>query len=239
MRNPFKPTAGATPPLLVGRDDVLEEFVESLDDGPGAPGRLTLFTGPRGVGKTVMLSEVGDVALRRGWITLAETATPGLVGRLHPAVVRTLHELDPVSAPRRSLTGINLSVVGGGFGMSAPPAEVVEWRNDLRKLLDVLESRSSGLLITVDEVHTSCAKAPRLNGPRDGVGGPFGCRPHVPRGDGAGRGGVVDQCDRRSPRRDAGLRRCLSPAADGGRRHSRHASWLCRFLDPVHAGIPA
>lgn len=155
MRNPFKPTAGATPPLLVGRDDVLEEFVESLDDGPGAPGRLTLFTGPRGVGKTVMLSEVGDVALRRGWITLAETATPGLVGRLHPAVVRTLHELDPVSAPRRSLTGINLPLVGGGFGMSAPPAEVVEWRNDLGKLLDVLESRSSGLLITVDEVHRS------------------------------------------------------------------------------------
>ncbi len=44
--NPFKPTAGATPPLLVGRDDTLEEFAESLDDGPGAPARLALFTGP-------------------------------------------------------------------------------------------------------------------------------------------------------------------------------------------------
>ncbi len=62
-RNPFRPTAGATPPLLVGRDDAMEEFTESLEDGPGAPGRLALFTGPRGVGKTVMLTEVGDQAL--------------------------------------------------------------------------------------------------------------------------------------------------------------------------------
>ena len=34
MANPFKPTAGATPPLLVGRSRVIEEFLESLDDGP-------------------------------------------------------------------------------------------------------------------------------------------------------------------------------------------------------------
>ena len=56
MTNPFKPTAGATPPLLVGRDRVIEEFLESLDDGPGAPGLLELITGARGVGKTVMLT---------------------------------------------------------------------------------------------------------------------------------------------------------------------------------------
>ena len=45
MANPFKPTAGATPPLLVGRNRVIEEFLESLDDGPGAPGLLELITG--------------------------------------------------------------------------------------------------------------------------------------------------------------------------------------------------
>lgn len=36
-RNLFKPTARAAPPLLVGRQDVIEEFVESIEDGPGAP----------------------------------------------------------------------------------------------------------------------------------------------------------------------------------------------------------
>jgi len=32
---------------LVGRDGVLEDFVEALEDGPGASGRATLYTGAR------------------------------------------------------------------------------------------------------------------------------------------------------------------------------------------------
>lgn len=152
-RNPFRPTAGATPPLLVGRDDVLEEFAESLDDGPGAPARLALFTGARGVGKTVMLTEVGDQALRRGWVTLAETATPGMIGRLQHATTRLLHEIDPTTAPGRPLTGVTLPVIGGGATFAAPPAAVSEWRHELGLLLEVLARQGTGLLVTVDEVH--------------------------------------------------------------------------------------
>lgn len=152
-RNPFKPTAGATPPLLVGRDDALEDFAESLADGPGAPGRLTIFTGARGVGKTVMLTEVANEALKEGWVALSETATPGLIERLSHAATRHLNELDPSTAPRRALTGVTLPVIGGGMTVSARPAEVVGWREQAGRLLDVLEGRGTGLLITVDEVH--------------------------------------------------------------------------------------
>lgn len=154
MRNPFRPTAGSTPPLLVGRDDVLAEFGDSLDDGPGSPARLALFTGPRGIGKTVMLTETDRLARQRGWITLAETATPGMVLRLQHATTRALQDADPTTAPSRKLTGITLPVIGGGLSISAPPTEVVEWRSGLSHLLDVLESRGTGLLLTVDEVHS-------------------------------------------------------------------------------------
>lgn len=152
-RNPFRPTAGSTPPLLVGRDGVLQEFGDSLDDGPGSPARLALFTGPRGIGKTVMLSEADGLALKRGWVRLAETATPGMVGRLQHATTRALQDLDPRTAPSRRVTGVTLPVIGGGMTISTPPAEVVEWRAELGRLMDVLERRGTGLLITVDEVH--------------------------------------------------------------------------------------
>lgn len=153
LRNPFRPTAGSTPPLLVGRDDVLQEFGESLEDGPGSPARLALFTGPRGIGKTVMLTEVDALARQRGWVALAETATPGVVLRLQHGTTRVLRDVDPTAAPSRKLTGVTLPVVGGGLTMSTPPAEVVEWRAELGRLLDVLEANGTGLLITVDEVH--------------------------------------------------------------------------------------
>ena len=38
--NPFKPSFGVSPPVLAGRDGLIEEFVEGLEDGPARlPGR--------------------------------------------------------------------------------------------------------------------------------------------------------------------------------------------------------
>ena len=37
-RNPFKPTFGISPPLLVARDEMIHDFSDALEDGPGAPG---------------------------------------------------------------------------------------------------------------------------------------------------------------------------------------------------------
>lgn len=39
--------------------------------------------------------------------------------------------------------------------VSTPPAEVVEWRSELGRLLDFPEAHGTGLLITVDEVHSA------------------------------------------------------------------------------------
>ena len=33
--NPFKPTAGRMPPMLIGRNDIIEDFEEGLDNGSG------------------------------------------------------------------------------------------------------------------------------------------------------------------------------------------------------------
>ena len=60
--NPFKPTAGKRPPILIGRESVIEDFEEGLDNGAGAPGRLMLITGNRGCGKTVLLRELQRLA---------------------------------------------------------------------------------------------------------------------------------------------------------------------------------
>ena len=60
--NPFKPTAGKRPPILIGRESVIEDFEEGLDNGAGAPGRLMLITGNRGYGKTVLLRELQRLA---------------------------------------------------------------------------------------------------------------------------------------------------------------------------------
>lgn len=89
--NPFKPTAGKRPPILIGRESVIEDFEEGLDNGAGAPGRLMLITGNRGCGKTVLLRELQRLASERGWRLspiplrlVCATAWPTRFARINP-----------------------------------------------------------------------------------------------------------------------------------------------------------
>lgn len=63
MENPFKPTAGKTPPELIGREEVLNKCIEGLDNGAGAPGRLIRITGVRGMGKTRNAQRTGQTGI--------------------------------------------------------------------------------------------------------------------------------------------------------------------------------
>ena len=154
MVNPFRPSFGVAPPLLAGRDAEILAFGDALDAGPGAPGRATLYTGVRGIGKTVMLNEAEAQARQRGWVTVSETAVPGLVDRL------TMHRLPEAAASLElSKTGRRVTAVAFPFQLGGitwqPPA--VENRPDLRAQLtalsDHLTDHGTGLLLTVDELH--------------------------------------------------------------------------------------
>lgn len=155
MVNPFRPSFGVTPPLLAGRDAEILAFGDALDQGPGAPGRATLYTGVRGVGKTVMLNEAEAQARERGWVIVSETAVPGLIDRL---VTSRLPEaaaaLEMRSAGSR-VTAVSLPFHLGGLTWQ-PPASVTD-RPDLRAqmtaLTDHLSQHGTGLLITLDELH--------------------------------------------------------------------------------------
>lgn len=150
-RNPFTPTAGATPPLLVGRGDVLDDFKESIIDGPGAPGLLTLVTGPRGTGKTVMLNAMDDIARSEGWLHLSETATAGLIERLRNGVIGLAEITGGDDRPHPRITGVSAPV--GGVNIEYVDRLDSSLRQSLSQLLDSLEGHGTGLVISVDEVH--------------------------------------------------------------------------------------
>lgn len=69
--NPYTPNAGATPPVLVGRQNELEAFEILLDRlRAGRSEQSMIITGLRGVGKTVLLSEFRNTALDRNWVVM-------------------------------------------------------------------------------------------------------------------------------------------------------------------------
>ncbi len=154
-RNPFTPTFGVSPPLLVGRADLLDDFVTAIEDGPGAPGRMTLYTGARGTGKTVMLNEVEGLARRQGWRVISETATAGLVARLvGEQLPMLLAEIDLADA-KTKLTGISAPMGLGGATWESRDAHEASpaLRTQLTAACDLLAQNKVGLLLTLDEIH--------------------------------------------------------------------------------------
>jgi hypothetical protein len=155
MQNPFHASFGVSPPLLVGRDEVLEDFVAALEDGPGSAGLATLYTGARGAGKTVMLNAVEDRAREQGWLVVSETATAGFVFRMtQQHLPRLLRDFDP-DAVRRRMTGVTVPLNVGALTWNTIEAHVVQagLRNQLEMLADLLAEHRTGVLLTLDEIH--------------------------------------------------------------------------------------
>ena len=150
--NPFSPSFGVTPRVLAGRDAALAAFRDSFSGGAGAPARTVLVVGSRGLGKTVMLNEFEDAALRAGWLAVSESSSPGLLQRLtRDHLPRLLREH---ARPRARLTGLSATPgpldVGAAWEPGPPPESTL--RAQINELTDRLADQGGGLALTVDEI---------------------------------------------------------------------------------------
>jgi AAA ATPase-like protein len=97
MQNPFSPGAGSPPPELAGRTPLLEQAHLTLGRvKAGRPERSLLLVGLRGVGKTVLLNKIREMADREGYRAVLIEAHEGkpLAALLLPALRQLLISLD-------------------------------------------------------------------------------------------------------------------------------------------------
>lgn len=173
VANPFRPGAGRRPPLLAGRESVLEDFevVRRRAEELGEGDRSWVLTGLRGVGKTVLLNELLAQANERRWITAKLEAGPA--APLHMALDLSLQKALRTATGRHSKTrlrrllgvfkafSLKLDPAGSlALGMEIEPirgvADSGRLADDLGALLEVLGEAARdlgiGVLILVDEL---------------------------------------------------------------------------------------
>ncbi|WP_155853872.1 ATP-binding protein [Arthrobacter sp. H5] len=148
---PLQAEASAEPPHLIGREEALDLFVEGLEDGAGAPGLLSIISGPRGIGRTALLHRAERVALEHGWAPISDTATPGLLERLKHGVEVHLRELGKGTS-KWHITAVQVASFAVAREMT--PASQVDLRGQMTELTTILREHGTGLLITVDEIHS-------------------------------------------------------------------------------------
>lgn len=156
--NPFVPTFGADPYVIVGRDPILDGFSDAfLAINPGAPGLTVLIDGERGMGKTVLLNEYEAAARQQGWLAITESGSPGLLDRMtHDHLPRLLAAHDPKGRTRLTSTNAGVAALGsvGATWQDRHPAEST-LRSQLAELTDLLRAHDTGVVITVDEIHAA------------------------------------------------------------------------------------
>ena len=95
--NPFNPGAGVSPPELAGRSEVLGTALTALTRiQRGKHAKSLMVLGLRGVGKTVLLNQIKDRAVRMGYLAEMQEAHDGteIKQLLIPVLRRLLLRLD-------------------------------------------------------------------------------------------------------------------------------------------------
>ncbi len=96
VRNPFAPGAGSQPPELAGRQEIIAAADTSLQRVLlGRPAQSQMLLGLRGVGKTVLLNKIEQLAEDHGYLTSFIEAPEDrkLVELLYPKVHQVLRKL--------------------------------------------------------------------------------------------------------------------------------------------------
>lgn len=103
VRNPFAPGAGSQPPELAGRQEIIVAAETALQRVLlGKPAQSQMLLGLRGVGKTVLLNRIEQIAEGHGYIASFIEAPEDrkLVDLLYPRVHQALRKLSLTEAAR-------------------------------------------------------------------------------------------------------------------------------------------
>ena len=103
QRNPFAPGAGAQPPELAGREAIISAATIALERIRGARSEKSqMLPGLRGVGNTVLLHHIRQIAERRGYLVAPLEAPEGqrLAAYLAPKLKSILLRLSRIEQAR-------------------------------------------------------------------------------------------------------------------------------------------
>ena len=161
---PYTPGFGRRPPVVAGRDALVDDMARVLEVGPEHPRFGRALLGSRGTGKTVLLDVIGEVASKElGWAVLHVQALPeeSLVAVLLQRIPEAVGPWERFGSGSKNLQAeLNMGV---DFGVAPARATVerghtISTRSAAAALEDALgrvgsfaARHGTGLLVTVDE----------------------------------------------------------------------------------------
>lgn len=152
MPNVFHPSFGSRPDRIVGRDEVIAQFLAGLDREPGHRDRATLVLGQRGMGKTALLLQLAEEAKAKGYVSARVTAGEDMLEEIIESI--QLEGSEFVAARQTRVKGFSAGALGFSLGLtfSDEVRDNYGFRTKLSLLCDRLCENDRKILLLVDEV---------------------------------------------------------------------------------------
>lgn len=146
LNNPFNITFGERPSNFIPRNNEIKEITTSFDSG-NPESKVYILAGPRGSGKTVLLSQIKNIYdNNKEWITVDLNPYGDMIEQLCAKIYE--------SGKNKSLflkAEFNFSFKGIGFSIKGDNP-VSDANSMLDKILSHLAKKKTKVLITIDDV---------------------------------------------------------------------------------------
>jgi hypothetical protein len=147
LQNPFHPQFGKRPDKFVGRDQIIQGYLDSLKD-KNDPIRVTVAYGIRGSGKTALLSGIKESISSQKFAVVDVTAEASLLQSIIDQLWLNAKKSN------RKLTGINVGAFGFNIGLSTSLTESSHgFRYHLTLAVEEFNKRGIVVVFLIDEVH--------------------------------------------------------------------------------------
>jgi hypothetical protein len=153
--NTFLPAFGNRPERIVGRDEVIADFLDGLSRPIGHQNRASILIGQRGIGKTALLLEFAELAVTRDFVVARVSANREMLDEIIQNI--QMQGARFISGKRPGIRGFSAGALGFSFGLTFTQETETRYgfRVKLTLLCDELAKHGKKVLILVDEVQSN------------------------------------------------------------------------------------
>ena len=150
MKNPFNPAFGLKPKQFIGRDDISDEFLISLNN-LDSPWRSTLIVGVRGSGKTSILSDIQLKLDKTDAIVVSTPPDGDFLDRILGQIYSQLPKSVLGKFPNIKSVSVNLGVSVGLEKNSDKPHFTQNFDYQITQMLKSIKNKQTPVVFLIDE----------------------------------------------------------------------------------------
>lgn len=154
--NPFNPQFGKRPSEFIGREIIINNFLQSMDN-PNDPHRASIITGIRGSGKTAILSDIRQSLDQKKFLVVNLTARDGMLRDTLDICVRDAKQW--LGDKFDDFSGFSVGALGFSFGVTlAGRHEEHGFRYYLTDIVSALTKKGITTVFLIDEAQVKTSE---------------------------------------------------------------------------------